>query len=344
MESLFESEGLRQLIVKARETGYITVESLLVHLPEEWSDPELIEEVLAQLETMGIQVLEEDELRERELRQVTQSADRAIEEAEQEMVEDTVHWWVTQAARTPLLTPEQENDLARRARAGDEQALERLVQSNLRLVISIAKHYTGRGLPLSDLIQEGNLGLIRAAEQFDPERGSRFSTYASWWIRQAISRALSQQATLISVPQHMIKVLQQVRATSALLQQELGREPTVHEVAYRTGLAPEQVRDLIHAVANPISLEMPISSSEGSVLGDLIAQEEEADWESRLDLEQLLQCLTEKEREVIRLRYGLEGHSAMTLDAVGKLLGISKERVRQLESRAIRKLRDAVKQ
>ncbi len=344
MDGLFESEGLKQLIENAQQTGYITVEALLIHLPEEWSDPEQIEEVLAELEAMGIQLLQEEEVRERELKQLTQSADRAIEEAEQEMVEDTVHWWVTQAARMPLLTPEQENDLARRAREGDEQARERLVQSNLRLVISIAKHYTGRGLPLADLIQEGNLGLIRAAEQYDPERGNRFSTYASWWIRQSISRALQQQATLISVPQHMIKVLQQVRTTSALLQQELGREPTVHEVAQRTGLSPEQVRDLIHAVANPISLEMPINSSEGSVLGDLIAQEEEADWETRIDLENLLERLTEKEREVIRLRYGLEGHTAMTLDAVGKLLGISKERVRQLESRAIRKLREAVQQ
>ncbi|MCS6922963.1 MAG: RNA polymerase sigma factor RpoD/SigA, partial [Fimbriimonadales bacterium] len=258
-------------------------------------------------------------------------------------LEDTVEWWTQLASRAPRLTAEQERELALRAAEGDERARELLVQANLRLVISIAKHYTGRGLAMIDLIQEGNLGLMRAVEQFDPQRGNRFSTYATWWIRQAISRALQEQASLIRVPQYMAKTLQHVRQVSALLQQELGREPTVHEVAQRAKLSPEQVRELMHAVAKPISLEMPINDSDGSVLGDIIAAETEAEWEQAVDWESLMARLNEKEKAVIRLRYGLSGEPPMTLEEIGKRLGLSKERVRQLESRAIQKMQEAVR-
>lgn len=341
MEQWLDSDELRTLIESGREQGYITIEALLTQMPEMALDPEAIEQVLDYLETQGVRVLDELDAAERELRQTTESADRFIEQVEQEMLEDAVQWWAQQAARAPLLSPERERELAFRAAEGDEHAREMLVQANLRLVISVAKHYTGRGLSMIDLIQEGNLGLMRAAQQFDPKRGSRFATYATWWIRQAISRALQEQATMIRVPQHMTKVLQQVRQTAALLQQELGREPTVHEVAQRAKLSPEQVRELMHAVAKPISLEMPINDSDGSVLGDLIAAETESEWEQAVDWESLMAPLNEREKTVIRLRYGLGGQPPQTLEEIGKQLGLSKERVRQIESRAIQKMQEA---
>ncbi|MCS7208194.1 MAG: sigma-70 family RNA polymerase sigma factor [Fimbriimonadales bacterium] len=343
MPHWLESDELRAFVESGRQQGYVTIEALLSVMPEVELNPEAIESVLEYLESQGIRVLDELEASERELRQATEHADRFIEEVEREVLEDAVQWWAQQVSRAPLLTAEQEQELALRAAEGDERARELLVQANLRLVISVAKHYTGRGLSMIDLIQEGNLGLMRAVAQFDPRRGSRFSTYATWWIRQAISRALQEQASLIRVPQHMAKVLQQVRQTSALLQQELGREPTVHEVAQRAGLNPEQVRELMHAIAKPISLEMPINDSEGSVLGDLIAAETEAEWDQSVDWESLMARLNEKERAVIRLRYGLGGEPPMTLEEIGKRLGLSKERVRQLESRAIQKMQEAVR-
>ncbi|MCS7301023.1 MAG: sigma-70 family RNA polymerase sigma factor [Fimbriimonadales bacterium] len=341
MEQWLESDELRALIESGRQQGYITIEALLSLIPDMALDPEAIESALEYLESQGVRVIDALEASERELRAATESADRFIEEVEQEVLEDAVQWWAQQAARAPRLSPERERELALRAAAGDEAARELLVQANLRLVISVAKHYTGRGLSMIDLIQEGNLGLMRAAQQFDPSRGSRFATYATWWIRQAISRALQEQASMIRVPHYMARALQQVRQVSALLQQELGREPTVHEVAQRAKLSPEQVRELMHAVAKPISLEMPISDSDGSVLGDLIAAETEAEWEQAIDWESLMACLNEREKTVIRLRYGLSGQPPLTLEEVGKRLGLSKERVRQIESRAIQKMQEA---
>ncbi len=343
MEQWLESDELRGLIESGRQSGYVTIEALLTVLPEIELDPDAIDALLEHIESHGVRVLNEAEASERELRQVSERAERFIEEVEQEVLEDTVQWWAQQAARAPLLSAEQERELALRAAEGDDRARELLVQANLRLVISVAKHYTGRGLSMIDLIQEGNLGLMRAVAQFDPKRGSRFSTYATWWIRQAISRALQEQASMIRVPQHMSRVLQQVRQTAALLQQELGREPTVHEVAQRAKLNPEQVRELMHAVAKPISLEMPINDSDGSVLGDIIAAETEAEWEQAVDWESLMARLNERERAVIRLRYGLGGEPPHTLEEIGKRLGLSKERVRQIESRAIQKMQEAVR-
>lgn len=342
-DDLFTSDEFQNLLSQVREQGYITVDTLLAHLPEEDFEVDAIETLLSMLDASGIKVVSEKEAVEHEIQRLTQQADREIEALEQEMLEDTVHWWATIAGRYPLLTPEEEKELAQRALEGDDSAREQLIQSNLRLVLSIAKHYTGRGLPLSDLIQEGTLGLLRAVQLYDPKRGNRFSTYASWWIRRSITNALREQANLIRIPVYLTKALHRVRQATALLQQELGREPTVQEVSERTGLSQEQVRDLMYTVANPISLEIPVHDGEETVLSDVIADETLIEWETQLDLETLMErVLNEKERRVIQLRFGLTGEGELSLEEIGKRLGLSKERVRQLEARAIRKLQEAV--
>ena len=254
--------------------------------------------------------------------------------------------YLQEIGKVPLLSEEEEQRLARRVRAGDGEAKERFIAANLRLVVSIARHYTSYGLPLLDLIQEGNVGLLRAVERFKPEKGYKFSTYATWWIRQAIVRALAEQGRTIRLPEHVIELILKINEAEEEFLHDRGHRPTLEELAERLDLPREKVRQAKEAAAHPLSLEAPIGEREEETLGDLLGAEglsppEEIARELVLsELEESLQELPEREREILELRYGLRGRDALTLEEIGKLLGISRERVRQLEAQALQRLRD----
>ncbi len=261
-------------------------------------------------------------------------------------VEDPVRMYLKEIGKVPLLTAEEEIDLAMRMEAGDERAKQRLAEANLRLVVSIAKRYVGRGMLFLDLIQEGNLGLIKAVEKFDYRKGYKFSTYATWWIRQAITRAIADQARTIRIPVHMVETINKLIRVSRQLLQELGREPTPEEIAEEMELSVERVREILKISQEPISLETPIGKEEDSHLGDFIQDDNvpvPADAAAfamlREQLEEVLSTLTEREQKVLRLRFGLDDGRARTLEEVGKEFKVTRERIRQIEAKALRKLR-----
>lgn len=275
-----------------------------------------------------------------------EEADPAVITKEDSFTEDSVRLYLREIGRVKMIKPDEEIELARRISKGDEGAKKKLIQANLRLVISIAKKYVNRGLPFQDLIQEGNLGLIRAAEKFDHTKGFKFSTYATWWIRQAISRGLADKSRTIRVPVHMVESINKMKKTSARLAQELGRKPTEDELAHSMELSVNKVQEIIQADREPISMEMPLNRDEETYLGDLIEDNEssrpDANTEEQLmrqDLNRMLSQLTPRERDIMHLRYGLEDGRQRTLEEVGRLFNITRERVRQIEHKAFRKLR-----
>lgn len=260
--------------------------------------------------------------------------------------EDSVRLYLREIGRVKMVKPDEEIELARRIAEGDPDAKKKLIQANLRLVISIAKKYVNRGLPFQDLIQEGNLGLIRAAEKFDHTKGFKFSTYATWWIRQAISRGLADKSRTIRVPVHMVESINKMKKTSAKLAQELGRKPTESELSDAMSLPVGKIQEIIQADREPISMEMPLNRDEETYLGDLIEDNESARPDSttveelmRQDLNRMLSQLTPRERDIMHLRYGLGDGRQRTLEEVGRLFNITRERVRQIEHKAFRKLR-----
>jgi RNA polymerase primary sigma factor len=262
------------------------------------------------------------------------------------VIDDPVRMYLKEIGRVPLLTWPQEVELAKRIEAGDQSAVQELSVANLRLVVSIAKRYVGRGMHLLDLIQEGNLGLLKAVEKFDYRKGFKFSTYATWWIRQAITRAIADQARTIRIPVHMVETINKLSRIERQLVQDLGRQPTPAEIAAEMGIDPDKVREIQKIAQEPVSLETPIGEEEDSHLGDFIPDEEtQAPAEAasmrmlKEHLEGVLGTLTDREEEVLRLRYGLEDGRARTLEEVGRVFGVTRERIRQIEAKALRKLR-----
>ena len=285
------------------------------------------------------------------------TASQLKQEAEAEMVDteamsdalpltDPVRMYLKEIGRVPLLTPEEEQRLARRVAAGAEAARQKMIEANLRLVVAVAKRYAGRGMLLLDLIQEGNMGLLKAVEKFDYTKGYKFSTYATWWIRQSITRAIADQARTIRIPVHMVELINRVIRTSHSMVQELGREPTPEEVAQKLRLSPEKVEEILKIAQDPVSLETPVGEEDDSHLGDFIQDNEASEpLEAtatnllREQLEKAMASLTPREEKVLRLRFGFEDGKPHTLEEVGKKFNVTRERVRQIESKALRRLR-----
>ena len=332
------------LIVRGKEQGTLTPDDILSRFPSIDADPDHLERIFGLFREMGIDVSDGD----REFAVLDDLEDGAVEAEAltSAALDDPVRMYLREIGRVPLLRREQEVEYATAIELGDEEARHRLTEANLRLVVSIAKKYMGRGMSFLDLIQEGNLGLIRAVEKFDHRRGFKFSTYATWWIRQAVSRALADQARTIRVPVHMVESINKQVRVSRRLVQELGREPTDEEIAEEMGITPVRVREIVAIAREPVSLETPVGTEDESHLGDFIEDKlapAPIDVASlamlRSEVEQVLDTLTPRERRVLQLRFGLVDGQQRTLEEVGRRFGVTRERIRQIEAKALRKLR-----
>ena len=311
-------------------------------IEEQDGDPDMVDKLFDELEAKGIAILAETSIEDDAIRDL--NLDAGVTDGAG--MDDPVRMYLKEIGKVPLLTAEQEQDLAQRMLEGDEEAKSQLIEANLRLVVSIAKRYLGRGMQFLDLIQEGNLGLIKAVDKFDHSKGFKFSTYATWWIRQAITRAIADQARTIRIPVHMVETINRLVREQRALIQELGREPTVEEIAERMQLPVEKVREIQKISQEPVSLEKPIGEEEDSHLGDFIPDDDAmspADQVAYTLLkEQLLDAmksLTAREEKVLRLRFGLDDGRQRTLEEVGREFNVTRERIRQIEAKALRKLR-----
>lgn len=338
------------ILKKAKENGKITYGELANELED--TNPDQIDKVFDAFEDLGVSVLQDDDLDvEPDLEDLQDVEDIKLEEIDLTNIEgvsidDPVRMYLREIGKIPLLTYDQELELAKEILAGSEEAKQKLTESNLRLVVSIAKKYVGRGMLFLDLIQEGNMGLIKAVEKFDYTKGYKFSTYATWWIRQAITRAIADQARTIRIPVHMVETINKLIRTSRHLLQQKGREPSPEEIAEEMEIPVERVMEIQKIAQDPVSLETPIGEEDDSHLGDFIQDEDSpAPQDSaaytllREQLEEVMNTLTPREAKVLKLRFGLEDGKARTLEEVGREFMVTRERIRQIEAKALRKLR-----
>jgi len=377
--------AIKHLIKKGREQRYVTHQEIMTAVPDIENDIELLDEVYELFMNLGIEVIDvkdtliwqkgskkegdggqgDEEQGDRmhhmvatagipvdEIAKEKQKEDgkRRKKEREVDLLEisnDSVRMYLSEIGRVPLIDAKKEVELARRIRKGDASAKQQLAEANLRLVVSIAKKYIGRGLSFLDLIQEGNIGLFRAVEKFDPERGFKFSTYATWWIRQAITRAIADQARTIRIPVHMVETINKLTHTQRRTVQELGREPTVEELAVELGMDVKKVRHILKISQDIISLEAPVGSEEDNTLGDFIEDKDAiSPFEStnkelkKENVHDMLKFLTPRERKIIEMRFGLTDGIGHTLEEVGKEFGVTRERIRQIEAKVLQKMRD----
>ena len=346
-----DKNKVMKIIKDVKESGKITYGELAAQLGE--AGPEEIDKVFDAFEEMGVNILKEDEedLLEPDPEDLNEVEEIKLEEMDINNldginVDDPVRMYLREIGRIPLLSFEEELELAQRVLENDEEAKQKLAESNLRLVVSIAKKYVGRGMLFLDLIQEGNMGLIKAVEKFDYKKGYKFSTYATWWIRQAITRAIADQARTIRIPVHMVETINKLIRTSRHLLQLLGREPTPEEIAKEMEISVEKVMEIQKIAQDPVSLETPIGEEDDSHLGDFIPDDESpAPHDSaaytllKEQLEEVMGTLTPREAKVLKLRFGLEDGKARTLEEVGREFQVTRERIRQIEAKALRKLR-----
>ena len=344
-----DAEKVQEIVKKAKAKGKITYEELAKEL--ENTNPDQIDKVFDAFEEMGVNILNDDfedepdiddlkEVENLKLDEITETSYEGIS------VDDPVRMYLREIGKIPLLSYDKELELAKRILEGDEEAKQELAEANLRLVVSIAKKYVGRGMLFLDLIQEGNMGLIKAVEKFDYTKGFKFSTYATWWIRQAITRAIADQARTIRIPVHMVETINRLIRTSRHLLQQLGREPTPEEIAQEMEIPVEKVMEIQKIAQDPVSLETPIGEEDDSHLGDFIQDEDSpAPQDSaaytllKEQLEEVMNTLTPREAKVLKLRFGLEDGRARTLEEVGREFQVTRERIRQIEAKALRKLR-----
>ena len=353
-------EKMKELMAKGKKRGILTYGEIMDALQNLELTPEQIDDVYEALTSMGIEIQADDPVELVKLDEDTDVENIDIDEAvaaESEVeidlsvpegigIDDPVRMYLKEIGRVPLLSAEEEVELAKRMEEGDEYAKKRLVEANLRLVVSIAKRYVGRGMLFLDLIQEGNLGLIKAVEKFDHTKGFKFSTYATWWIRQAITRAIADQARTIRIPVHMVETINKVKKVSSQLLHTNGHEPTADEISEELDMPVDKVREIMRVAQEPVSLETPIGEEEDSHLGDFIPDDDapapqDAASHTLLkeQLSDVLDTLTPREEKVLRLRFGLEDGRSRTLEEVGKEFNVTRERIRQIEAKALRKLR-----
>ncbi|HHU05518.1 MAG TPA: RNA polymerase sigma factor RpoD [Clostridiales bacterium] len=353
-------DRLNELVEKGKKKGSVSLKELLEAMDELSLDADQVDKIYEMLEQAGVEMMDDEDFLADLPDDITPELEELeeLEEVEEEAlvdpetladsfsIDDPVRMYLKEIGKISLLTPEEEIELAERMANGDKAAAQRMAEANLRLVVSIAKRYVGRGMLFLDLIQEGNLGLIKAVEKFDHTKGYKFSTYATWWIRQAITRSIADQARTIRIPVHMVETINKVIRVSRQLLQELGHDPSPEEIAEEMNMPVEKVREILKIAQEPVSLETPIGEEEDSHLGDFIPDEdasEPAEAASftflREQLLSVLSTLTPREEKVLRLRFGLEDGKARTLEEVGKEFNVTRERIRQIEAKALRKLR-----